>query len=121
MKSIDDVEVGVNVYENGQTPHLYDIGDIPMNSCPKCDSSSFSEDMQDDAQFIYASHECYDCGCEWVDRYDLVKRRIVYPEPLSAEDKLIAIQSLINMDCEDISDGEILDTIMNIIGKVEKI
>ena len=117
LHSVDDVDVGVQVYENKREPHLYNIGDIPMYKCPKCDSGSFLDDIQNEDHFIYVEHKCRDCGCEWEDRYDLVRRRLTYAEPLSPTDKLKAIHSLINMDGEDITDGEILDCIISIIGE----
>ena len=115
LYSVDDVDVGVDVYENDKEPHLYNIGDIPMDRCPKCDSGSFLDDIQNEGHFIYVTHKCRDCGCKWEDRYDLVRRRLTYTEPTTAEEKLTAIRLLADTDGDELTDGEVLDAILTIV------
>lgn len=76
LVGIDDINLGV-VVERDNNEEIKVATDADYSRCPVCESACVEYGGCDtDSVFVYRVHKCTDCGCEWEERYDLVRVKI---------------------------------------------
>lgn len=71
--SIDDVCLGVKIIDQNNQVKVVESTEADFDVCPSCGSNDIEYGKCDpDSIFIYREHVCI-CGCNWKERYDLVR------------------------------------------------
>ena len=88
MKSILDIDLGVDIYKDNEFQETINCEDADYDRCPMCESYEIEfGDCDPENVFIYRIHKCKTCNTEWEERYDLVQVRITIGNLEIIEDK----------------------------------